>query len=213
MHFNSLSLGRCGTNFKSVILEVIVQNSCLGACCEIAFNWMPQDLTDDKSTLVQVMAWCRQATSHYLGQCWPRSLPPYGVTRPQWVNSLICVSSHKVYAFQLFKNYFQLFMWYHDKTFTSVNINLNICFISLVISTFYRRIKIENKEHVFVLDIRIDNKEFAFVSSRYMLDILPITDWSNESIRPALNLIFRRLERCFTKIYKKYTLKVRWFVI
>ena len=27
------------------------------------------DLTDDKSTLVQVMAWCRQATSHYLNQC------------------------------------------------------------------------------------------------------------------------------------------------
>ena len=47
---------------------------------------MPLDLTDDKSTLVQVMAWCRQATSHYLSQCWPRSVSPYGVTRPQWVN-------------------------------------------------------------------------------------------------------------------------------
>ena len=31
------------------------------------------------------MAWCRQATSHYLGQYWPRSPMPYGVTRPQWV--------------------------------------------------------------------------------------------------------------------------------
>ena len=47
---------------------------------------MPQDLSD-KSTLVQVMAWCRQATSHYLNQYWPRSLPPYGVTRPQWVKA------------------------------------------------------------------------------------------------------------------------------
>ena len=46
---------------------------------------MSLDLTYDKSTLVQVMAWCRQATSHYLSQCWPRSLTPYGVTRPQWV--------------------------------------------------------------------------------------------------------------------------------
>ena len=45
------------------------------------------DLTDDKSTLVQVMAWCRQATSHYLSQCWPRSMTLYGITRPQWVNS------------------------------------------------------------------------------------------------------------------------------
>ena len=44
------------------------------------------DLSDNKSTLVQVMAWCRQATSHYLSQCWPRSRPPNGVTRPQWVN-------------------------------------------------------------------------------------------------------------------------------
>ena len=33
----------------------------------------------------QVMAWCHQATSHYLSQCWPRSMSPYGVIRPQWV--------------------------------------------------------------------------------------------------------------------------------
>ena len=52
---------------------------------EIAARLMSFDLTDDKSTLVQVMAWCHQATSHYLSQCWPRSLSPYGVTRPQWV--------------------------------------------------------------------------------------------------------------------------------
>ena len=52
---------------------------------------------DDKSTLVQVMAWCRQATSHYLSQCWPRFLPPYSITRPQWVNAkwdLIPLSTH-----------------------------------------------------------------------------------------------------------------------
>ena len=42
--------------------------------------------TDHYSTLVQVMAWCPQATSHYLSQCWPRSLLPYDVTRPQCVN-------------------------------------------------------------------------------------------------------------------------------
>ena len=55
---------------------------------EIALRWISMNPTDDKSTLVQVMAWCRQATSHYLSQCWPRSLSPYGVTRPQWVNTL-----------------------------------------------------------------------------------------------------------------------------
>ena len=70
---------------------------------EIALRWMPLDLTDDKSTLAQVMAWCRQATSHYLSQCWPRALSPYGVTRPQWVKlkrnenfNYMDTSSHKV---------------------------------------------------------------------------------------------------------------------
>ena len=46
---------------------------------------MPQDFTYDQSILVQVMAWGRQATSHYLSQCWPKSLSPYGIIRPQWV--------------------------------------------------------------------------------------------------------------------------------
>ena len=36
--------------------------------------------------MVQATAWCPQATSHYMSQCLPRSLAPYGVTRPQWVN-------------------------------------------------------------------------------------------------------------------------------
>ena len=50
---------------------------------------LPSDECHDKSTLVQVMAWCRQATSHYLSQCWPRSMLPNGVTRPQWVKFFI----------------------------------------------------------------------------------------------------------------------------
>ena len=55
-----------------------------GIDCEIALRWMSLDLSDYKSTLVQVMAWCRQATSHYLNQSWLRCLTPSGVTRPQW---------------------------------------------------------------------------------------------------------------------------------
>ena len=31
------------------------------------------------------MAWCCQATSHYLSQCSPRYVSPYGITKPQWV--------------------------------------------------------------------------------------------------------------------------------
>ena len=58
-----------------------------GICFDIALRWMSLGLTDDVSTLVQVMAWWRQVTSHYLSQCWPRSMSPYGVTRPQYVKS------------------------------------------------------------------------------------------------------------------------------
>ena len=68
-----------------VIFKLISVTDGWGISCKIALRWMPLDLTDDMSTLVQVMAWCRQATSHYLSQCWPRFMSPYGVTRPQWV--------------------------------------------------------------------------------------------------------------------------------
>ena len=63
-----------------------------GISCEIAQIWLPLDYNYEKSTLVQLMAWCHQATSHYLSQCWPRSLSPYGVTRPQWVMRLVGLS-------------------------------------------------------------------------------------------------------------------------
>ena len=86
--FNTLAPGKFEWNSRYVIFKWILVIDGWGISCEIALIWMSLDLTDDQSTLVQVMAWYRQATSHYLGQCWPRSLSTYGVTRPEWVNSL-----------------------------------------------------------------------------------------------------------------------------
>ena len=83
---NSLVPGRLDWNFGGVIFRLILVIIDWGISCEIALRWMSLDLNDDKSTLVQVMAWCRQAPSQYLSQCWPRSMSPYGNTRPQWVN-------------------------------------------------------------------------------------------------------------------------------
>ena len=82
---NSLAPGKFEWNFRYVIFKLISVIDGWGIFCEIALIWMSLDSSDDQSTLVQVMAWCRQATSHYLSQCWPRSLSPYGLTRPQWV--------------------------------------------------------------------------------------------------------------------------------
>ena len=80
---NSLAPGRVQRNFRKVIFQLILVTDGWSISSKIALKWMPMDLTDGKSTLVQVMAWCRQATSHYLSQCWPRSLSPHCFTRPQ----------------------------------------------------------------------------------------------------------------------------------
>ena len=85
--FNSLAPGGFENIFQNVFFKLISWIDTLSNSCETALRSMPQNPSDDKSTLVQVMAWCRQAASHYLSQCCPRSLSPYGVTRPQWVNA------------------------------------------------------------------------------------------------------------------------------
>ena len=55
----------------------------MSSSCEIPSRWMPQNLTNKKSTLVQVMVWCLQSGSHYLSQWWPKSISRYSVTRSQ----------------------------------------------------------------------------------------------------------------------------------
>ena len=92
MTFNSLVPVRFQWTFRLVIFKFI-DGRCIS--CEIALMWMSMDLTDDKSTLVQVMAWCRQATSHYMNQCWPRSMTPCDVTRPP-NDTLSCTKLHKI---------------------------------------------------------------------------------------------------------------------
>ena len=41
-----------------------------------------------RTALVIGQLWlrCLMAQCHYLSQCWPRSILPYGITRPWWVN-------------------------------------------------------------------------------------------------------------------------------
>ena len=84
--FNSLTTGRFWWNFRKSIFRDI--------SCEIVCRWMSLNLTDGKSTLVQVIAWCLQGqtTTHYLSQCWLRSVWPYGIINPYWVN--VCIWNH-----------------------------------------------------------------------------------------------------------------------
>ena len=83
--FNSLAPGILEWNFRQDIFKLILVIGGWGISCEFAIRWMSLDFTDDKSALVQVLAWSSQATIHYLNQCWPRSMSSYDVNRFQCV--------------------------------------------------------------------------------------------------------------------------------
>ena len=72
--FNSLSPERCNNSFKIITFKLISQKINVNSRCELVVKWMQQNIANGKTTLIQVMAWCRQATCHYLSQCWMASL-------------------------------------------------------------------------------------------------------------------------------------------
>ena len=93
---NSLAPGRSEYDSKNVIFNLVLLIGIFKSSHDNALWWMPQDFTDDKSTLAQVMAWCHQAPSHYLSQCWLSSLSPYDFARPQWVKEYTAIH-HQVH--------------------------------------------------------------------------------------------------------------------
>ena len=119
---------RCGKfewNFRYVIFKWIWV-----IYCEIALIWSPLDFFDDQSTLVQVMALCRQATRHYLSQCWPRStgISPYMVSLGH--NELI------VFAF-VDNNVCRNVMTFRDKWHVNTQISLLTSYSIYMIYTNY----------------------------------------------------------------------------
>ena len=90
----SLANGRCHSNLERIIFKLIkvflrsyYRIVTWAMALKLISDWVPQNLNNERSTLVAVMAWCRQATSYYLSQCCPRSMSPYHITRSPWVNS------------------------------------------------------------------------------------------------------------------------------
>ena len=66
-------------------------------------------IDDEKSTLVQVMACCCQAASHYLNQCRPKFTSPYDVTGPQWIKPIVLAPWWSYVLFKLTLLYNQSF--------------------------------------------------------------------------------------------------------
>ena len=101
--FNSLA-----PDHVAIILRWWFSNPCYGLniCWEfpvklIDLRHMSRNHSDDWSTLVPVMAWCRQATNHYLKQCWPRFILLYGISGSQWFKSLLDIPGYNGFLVQL----------------------------------------------------------------------------------------------------------------
>ena len=108
---NSLAPGRSECDPKNVIFSLVLLTGIFRSSHDNALRWMPQDLIDNKWTLVQVMAWCHQAASHYLSQCWLSTLLPYGIARPQWVNRYHLTNMTILFIMVVMK-------WSHDCLFS-----------------------------------------------------------------------------------------------
>ena len=67
---NSLAPGHCISNLKCVISNFILGVDLQALLIGLLLGKSHRTFKF-RSTLVQVMAWCHQATSNYLNQCWP----------------------------------------------------------------------------------------------------------------------------------------------
>ena len=92
------SLGDLKRIFRWIIFKLILWIDGWVVAWDIALRWISLDLTNNKSTLVHVMAWCHQTSSHYLSQCWHSSVSPDNVNRTQSVN---CFSAFSVYFLEI----------------------------------------------------------------------------------------------------------------
>ena len=85
---NSVFPEICGYNLELLNFKLILMTDTMSISRDIARRRMPQDLTNGYSMLAQVLAWCRQATSHYLNQCWSIFMSSRAEFRAGWFADL-----------------------------------------------------------------------------------------------------------------------------
>ena len=67
---NTLRPNQNGRHFADDILKCIFLNENTWILIEISLKFVPKGSINNIPALVQIMAWCRQVTSHYLNQVW-----------------------------------------------------------------------------------------------------------------------------------------------
>ena len=77
------NIGEVATIYES-LFQAHYSDSHLKVLNEIDLMWLTQILIDYKSTMVQILASCHQASNHYLNQCWRSYMTPYDITIEQF---------------------------------------------------------------------------------------------------------------------------------
>ena len=85
--------------YTDAVLTLCIRDICLVQSPTYARLQIAERLlnaSDYNSTMMQLMAWCSQATNHYMSKCWPRTLSPHGATRPRSVKVNVHTGHHVV---------------------------------------------------------------------------------------------------------------------
>ena len=119
----------------------------------MSLRWMLLKYIDDKSTLAQVMTWCRHAPNHCRSQYWPITTLPYCVTWPQkgYVDSMLhsLIHYHQGHQIQLLYSFSasrglnawhftpeQLSIWQHRGMEASTGRSIQrVCSIDTIVHT------------------------------------------------------------------------------
>ena len=109
---------------------------CMNTSCEISLKWTIQNTIDDISQLAQVLAWCRQVSSHYLSQHWHGPMSPYAVTKPQWVHVWMKPIYQHPSNITLEVTLKDIGTFHHYQATTARNYGRTMCIIYGIISTW-----------------------------------------------------------------------------
>ena len=82
---NTMRPSQSGSLFPDDIFKYISMNENVWISNKIEPKFVPKGSINNIPTLVQIMAWHHQVTSHYLKQWWSSFMTQICVTWPQWV--------------------------------------------------------------------------------------------------------------------------------
>ena len=81
---NSLSENTCTLHYN--FIEVTQHNMMISLFPWFVTDWNVDCIIKSMLAVVLIMAWCCQATRHYLDQCWANPMAPLGYNELRWWN-------------------------------------------------------------------------------------------------------------------------------